>query len=148
MPKWLLQTAYSGHLPGKGVLKATTLSASNILNGWNKQYSTTLNKLVETVTDQPDWTTPNTPAERFGATIGDYGYRAGMFLTDRGINAAKGALHRNYNPMSPANYENLLSVVGSNTGKIEAEKVASVLQAVSPPSPDERVSCRRRGPQN
>lgn len=42
----------------------------------------TLNKFVEKVTDQKDWTAPNTPAERFGAIISDYGYRAGIFVVD------------------------------------------------------------------
>ncbi|KAL7621055.1 hypothetical protein AAE478_008367 [Parahypoxylon ruwenzoriense] len=129
MPKWLLKTAYTGQLPGGGVMKAPTLSAANIAAGWNKVYSVSLNKLVETVTDQKDWTFPDTPAQRFGAIVGDFGYRYGLFFVDGPMNGIKGKLFQNFNPMSSINLKNLLTI-GINGGTAAEPAITAVSETL------------------
>lgn len=139
MPKQLLQTAYTGILPGGGVMKAAKLSGEKILAGWQKEYSVTLKQLVEAATDQDGWTAPNTPADRLGCIIGDYGYRGGMFLVDASINLVKGALHKGNNPMADDRLKGHLKLAlstfgaGTEAGK-SISKITTTLQGVSNPT--------------
>lgn len=130
MSKFLIKTANSGTLPNGETMKAATISADNLYAGWNQQYTATLNKLVETVTDIDGWTAPNTPAERFMATIGDYGYRRNLFYVDGPINGIKGLLHRGFNPLSPTNLKTLIEtgISGGEKGATAIAQVSETLQ--------------------
>ncbi|KAF3055152.1 Killer toxin subunits alpha/beta [Daldinia childiae] len=130
MSKWLLQTAYTGRLPDGNTMKAATLTASNIAAGWNKPYDVPLNKLVEVVTDQKDWFPPDCPSQRFGVINGDYGYRYSLLYVAAQLNAIKGRIFRNVNPLSEAKLKQLLdtAIAGGSDAGSAIKTIIEVLQ--------------------
>lgn len=81
-----LKTSLSGVLPTGAQLKAATIDPQKLLNGWNKIYDVSFERIGSQVTDVKGWTAPVTPNDRIFEVIGSYAYRVGFSMLQGDMN--------------------------------------------------------------
>lgn len=81
-----LKTSLSGVLPSGAELKATTIDPQKLLDGWNKIYDVSFERIGSQVTDVKGWTAPVTPNDRIFEVIGSYAYCVGFSMLQGDMN--------------------------------------------------------------
>ncbi|GAM41997.1 hypothetical protein TCE0_043r15580 [Talaromyces pinophilus] len=124
-----LKTSLSGVLPTGAQLKAATIDPQKLLNGWNKIYDVSFERIGSQVTDVKGWMAPVTPNDRIFEIIGSYAYRVGFSMLQGDMNRYKRLILSNQNPKDPGVINKMIDA--AMAGNIKgAKETLGVLQKI------------------
>jgi chitinase len=122
-----LKTSLSGVLPTGAQLKAATIDPQRLLNGWNKIYDVSFERIGSQVVKS--WMAPVTPNDRIFEIIGSYAYRVGFSMLQGDMNRYKRLILSNQNPKDPGVINKMIDA--AMAGNIKgAKETLGVLQKI------------------